>query len=109
MPPTLTAKAMRQLLARKRTSTSRPTRNKNKIRPRFATKARFGIADVGKMAFVNPGILPNTEGPSRIPPITSAITRGCLSNDSGKCNRRHKIKIIAAYKRLNDKGFATGE
>lgn len=49
-------------------SISSPTRNKNKARPIFATKERYGLDGSGNTCSVNPGIRPNAVGPSRIPP-----------------------------------------
>jgi len=72
--PTLTATF--QLLTKYRRSTSRPTKKRNRMSPKLATRLRPGIAGVGKMACVKPGIRPMTEGPRRTPPSTSAITRG---------------------------------
>ena len=63
--------------------TSRPTRKRNNISPRFATRLRFGFAAVGKMAFWKPGMRIITDGPSMIPPRTSAITRGWRSLERG--------------------------
>jgi len=79
--PTLTA--MRQLLIRNRTSTSNPTMKRNNIRPMLATVASVGWAPAGKTVEVNPGIRPITEGPSRMPPMTSAMTRGWRRRDRG--------------------------
>ncbi len=50
----------------------------------------------GKMVSVKPGIRPMTEGPSKMPPMTSAITRGWRSLERGKCSRRQKIMIMPA-------------
>lgn len=83
MPATPTLIASLQFLTKYRKSTSRPTKNKKRTRPRLATSVRFGIESVGKMASVKPGILPITEGPSNMPPMTSAITRGWRSRESG--------------------------
>jgi len=49
-------------------SISSPTKNKNKERPMFATRERYGLDSLGNMWSVNPGIRPNAVGPSRIPP-----------------------------------------
>jgi hypothetical protein len=73
---TPTVMATRQLLTKYRMSTSSPTRNRKSIRPMLATKVRLGFASSGKMVSVKPGIRPITDGPSRMPPMTSAITRG---------------------------------
>ena len=51
---------------------------------------------VGKMAAVKPGILPHTEGPSRIPPMISAMTLGCFILDRGKWRMRQKTMMIPA-------------
>lgn len=42
------------------------------------TRLRNGKDSVGKMDLLKFGILPITVGPKRIPPMTSAMTRGCL-------------------------------
>ena len=49
-------------------SISSPTKNKNRARPMFATKERYGLESRGNMWFVNPGIRPNAVGPSKMPP-----------------------------------------
>lgn len=97
MPAAPTLNAIRQLLTRNLKSTSRPTRNKNSTRPKFAAKVRAGIEAVGKMALLKPGIRPITEGPNKMPAITSAMTRGCRSRDRGKCKSRQKIRIMPAF------------
>jgi len=38
-----------------------------------------------------------TDGPSMIPPMTSAMTLGCRILDKGQCSIRQKIIIIIAY------------
>lgn len=76
IPRAPTLKAIRQLLARNRKSTSRPTRNKNKTNPRLAASVKAGMDAVGKMCAVKPGILPIIEGPRIMPVMTSAMTRG---------------------------------
>lgn len=96
IPAADTLAATRKLLNRKRRSVSRPTRNKNRIRPRFATRFRLGIEASGKMASVKPGMRPMTEGPRMTPPITSAMTRGWRILDSGQCSARHKMMIMLA-------------
>ena len=83
MPTKLTPAAIFQFLERNRRSTSRPTRNRNRTKPRLATVERMGIVSVGKMCLVKPGTLPMTEGPRIIPPMTSAITRGWRIRDNG--------------------------
>ena len=83
IPATPTLTASLQLLTKYLKSTSKPTRNKNNTSPRFATSDRFGIDSVGNIASVKPGIRPMTDGPRRIPPMTSAMTRGCHKRDSG--------------------------
>ncbi|KAH3682531.1 hypothetical protein WICPIJ_006504 [Wickerhamomyces pijperi] len=59
-------------------STSNPTKNKNKMTPKLAIKLRSGIEGLGKQVDVKLGIRPKTEGPKRIPAMTSEMTRGCL-------------------------------
>jgi len=83
IPAAPTLKAGRQLLTRYRRSTSRPTRKRKSTKPRLATRVRFGMEATGKIASVKPGIRPMTEGPSRIPPMTSAMTRGCRIRERG--------------------------
>ena len=84
MPARPTLAATFQLLTRNRRSTSSPTRNKKRTRPKFATRLRFGMAAAGNIVFVKPGIRPMTDGPRSIPPMTSAMTRGCLILASGQ-------------------------
>lgn len=48
-------------------STSRPTTNRNKLKPRVDSKLRDGRLAGGKMWDVKPGIRPIAVGPSRIP------------------------------------------
>jgi hypothetical protein len=96
MPARPTLAAILQLLARYLRSTSSPTRKRNNTRPRFATKVRLGMEAAGKMALVKPGILPNTEGPRRIPTMTSAMTRGCRSLERGQCRIRQKVMTMPA-------------
>jgi hypothetical protein len=54
------------------------------MRPRLATSERFGIDASGKMASLNPGTRPITEGPRTMPPTTSAMTLGWRSFDRGQ-------------------------
>ena len=96
IPAAPTLSAIRQLLTRNLKSTSRPTRNKNSTRPKFAARVRAGSEAVGKMASLKPGIRPMTDGPSKIPAMTSAMTRGWRSRDKGKCKIRQKIRIMEA-------------
>lgn len=49
------------------------------------------------MAALKPGMRIMTDGPSMIPPITSAITRGCRILERGQCSNRQKMIIIPAY------------
>jgi len=51
----------------------------------------------GKMALVKPGMRPKTEGPRRMPPMTSAMTRGWRILERGKWRRRQKMMMIPAY------------
>ena len=92
--PTLTADL--QLLIKYRISTSRPTRNRNRTSPRFAIRFKLGIEAVGKIASEKPGMRPITEGPSRIPPMTSAITRGWRIRERGQCSSRQKPMMMLA-------------
>ena len=109
--PTLTADL--QLLMRNRISTSSPTRNRKRTSPRLAMRLRLGIEAVGKMASVKPGMRPMTDGPSRIPPMTSAITRGCRMRERGQCKRRQNMMIMPACESLSElkclAGLAVGE
>lgn len=83
IPAAPTLSATFQLLTKKRRSTSRPTRKRKSTKPRFATRDKLGMDAAGNIAAVNPGILPITDGPSRIPPMTSAMTRGWRILESG--------------------------
>lgn len=76
MPAAETLAATRQLLTKKRRSVSSPTRKRKRTSPKLATRFKLGRDAVGKMASVKPGIRPRTDGPSRIPAMTSAMTRG---------------------------------
>jgi hypothetical protein len=58
------------------TSISRPTRKRNNTSPMVLVRPSIAIPSFGKMAAVKPGMWPMTDGPSRTPPMTSAITRG---------------------------------
>jgi hypothetical protein len=105
MPRAPTLSAIRQLLAKKRKSTSSPTRNKNNTKPRLAAKENAGMDAVGKMWAVKPGILPMTEGPSRMPVITSAMTRGWRSKAKGQWMMRVIIMTMAAWMMKRMMGF----
>lgn len=78
MPAKETLSAIFQLLVKRRISTSSATRNRKMMRARFATLLSTGIESVGKMDAWKLGMRIMTEGPSRIPPMTSAMTRGWL-------------------------------
>ena len=52
----------------------------------------------GKMALVKPGARPRTEGPSSMPPITSAMTLGCLILERGRWRSRVNMRIMPAYR-----------
>jgi hypothetical protein len=108
MPAAPTLNAIRQLLTRNLKSTSRPTRNKKRTRPKLAAKFRAGIEAVGKIALLNPGIRPITEGPNKMPAITSAMTRGCRSRDKGKCKILQRIRMIEACNTVLSMIFALG-
>jgi hypothetical protein len=97
IPASPTLNATLQFDLNNRMSTSRATRNKNSIRPKFATRVNIGIEAVGKMAFWKPGIRIITDGPRIIPPMTSAITLGWRSLERGKWSRRQKIIMMPAY------------
>lgn len=81
IPAALTVAGIRQLLARKR----------NRIRPRFAAIMNAGIDSIRKMASVKPGMRPKILGPRMMPVMTSAMTRGWRSLESGKCSSRMNI------------------
>jgi hypothetical protein len=76
MADILMAKAFLEFLFRRPVSISRPTINIKMIKPTLAITLKVFIELSGKIAFVKPGTLPKTEGPNRIPVITSAITAG---------------------------------
>lgn len=77
MPASPTLRATRQLDVNMRMSTSSAMRKRKRIRPKLAELFRTGIEAAGKMASLKPGIRDSTEGPNRMPPMTSAMTRGC--------------------------------
>lgn len=108
MPAAPTLKAIRQFNTRSRRSTSSPTRKRNRIRPTLAAIEKAGIEAAGNMAFVKPGMRPNTEGPSSMPPMTSAITLGCLILERGKWRRRQKMMIMPAYNTQKSANDAEG-
>src|SRR5262249_45021830 len=60
IPTVLTPSATRIFRNIIRRSTSNPTMNRKKTRPRLATRFKFGRAAAGKMVSENPGILPIT-------------------------------------------------
>lgn len=96
MPANPTLTAILQLDTSKRRSTSRPTRKRKRIKPMLAAVVRVGREATGKMASEKAGICPRTDGPSSIPPMTSAMTRGCLSLERGKWRRRQKMMMMPA-------------
>ena len=51
----------------------------------------------GKMVARKFGIRPITEGPSMIPPTTSATTRGWRILERGQCSKWHMMMIKPAY------------
>ncbi len=93
-----------QLLTKKRTSVSRPMRNRYRTSPRLATRVRFGNDSVGKMAARNPGTFPMTEGPKMMPPMTSAITRGWRIFLRGQWRMWHTMMINPAYHLIRHRG-----
>ena len=96
IPAAPTLSAIRQLERRRRRSTSSPTRKRKSMRPTLAAIDNVGMEAVGKMASVKPGTRPNTEGPRRIPPMTSAMTRGWRNLERGKWRRRQKTMMMPA-------------
>jgi len=93
--PTLSA--IFQLLSKKRRSTSKPMMNRNKVRPRLATRFRLVIDADGKMESLNPGIRPMTEGPRMMPPRISDITRGWRIFERGKLIKWQTMMMMPAY------------
>ena len=83
MPAADTLSAILQFLIKVLRFVSTPIMNKKRTNPKLATRLSVGRDSGGKMACRNPGILPITEGPNRIPPITSDITRGCRILERG--------------------------
>ena len=98
MPASPTLRAIFQLDKSKRKSTSNPTKNRKSIKPTLAAMERVGMEAVGKMCSVKPGIRPKTEGPRRMPPMTSAMTRGWRILERGKWRIRQKMMMMAALK-----------
>ena len=96
IPAAPTLSAMRQFLTRRRKSTSSPTRKRKRIRPTLAAADSVGMEARGKMALVKPGARPRTEGPSRIPPMTSAMTLGCLIMERGRWRSRVNMMMMPA-------------
>lgn len=101
MPSALTDRATFQLLNKKRRSTSSPTRNKKSTKPMLATSAKLGMASVGKIAFVKPGMRPMIEGPRTIPPMTSAMTLGWRSLERGHWRRRQRMRMMLAWRGIS--------
>ena len=66
------------------------------MRPTLAAVDSVGMEAGGKMALVKPGARPRTEGPSSIPPMTSAMTRGCLILERGRWRMRVKTMMMPA-------------
>ena len=62
----------------------------------LAAVESVGMEAAGKMALVKPGARPRTEGPSSMPPMTSAMTLGCLILDRGRWRSRVKMRMIPA-------------
>lgn len=97
MPAIATVTDRRALRLMMLASISSPTMKRKRQRPIFAVSVRYGRESSGNMCWVNPGIRPKAVGPisgtsevallhytcgcdspSRMPPMTSAITLGCL-------------------------------
>jgi hypothetical protein len=97
MPSSDTLAAIRQLDTKNRTSVSRPTRNRKNINPKLATAFKVGIEAVGNMVLVKLGIWPSTDGPRRMPPMTSAITRGWRILESGQWRSQQKMMMMPAF------------
>ena len=64
----------------------------------LAAVESVGIEAAGKMASVKPGARPRAEGPSSMPPMTSAMTLGCLILERGRWRSRVKMRMIPAYR-----------
>lgn len=96
MPAAPTLSAILQFDTRSRRSTSRPTRNKKSTRPTLAASESVGMEALGNMASEKPGMRPKTDGPRRIPPTISAMTRGWRILERGKCRRRVKMMMMPA-------------
>ena len=62
----------------------------------LAAVESVGMEAAGKMALVKPGARPRTEGPSSMPPMTSAMTLGCLILERGRWRRRVKMRMMPA-------------
>ena len=62
----------------------------------LAAVESVGMEAAGKMALVKPGALPRTDGPSSMPPMTSAMTLGCLILERGRWRRRVKMRMMPA-------------
>jgi len=57
------------------------------------------MALAGKMAFWKPGMRIMTDGPNRIPPMTSAMTRGWPKYLSGKYSSRQNMMMMPAWEK----------
>ena len=62
----------------------------------LAAVESVGMEAAGNMAFVKPGARPRTEGPSSMPPMTSAMTLGCLILERGRWRSRVKTRMMPA-------------
>jgi hypothetical protein len=89
IPASETARDILALRLMTPASISSPTKNKNRQRPMFATKERYGLDSLGNMCSVNPGTRPNAVGPSKIPPKVSQEKLGI-----GCSNRESYLKLL---------------
>lgn len=83
MPAAPTLSATFQLDSSSRRSTSRPTRKRKRTSPKLAAMESTGREALGNIASEKPGIRPRTDGPRRMPPRISAMTRGCRILERG--------------------------
>ncbi len=75
--------------------------------PTLAARLKVGIEAVGKMASVKPGMRPMTDGPRSMPPITSAMTRGCRIFERGRWRSLQKMMMIPAWCEKVSFGWST--
>ena len=86
-----------------RVSISSPTKKRKKTRPIVEVRVSIGIDVGGNIVLVNLGMRPMILGPKMTPPMTSAMTFGCLMRPRIRprsCVKRMIITISRVRVRL---------